>query len=351
MVRALARRSPRPPLPPIRRSARSSARSPRRSSTMPTCVWRPGGARGLTNTGMLPPVDEGFRSLTAARRGRARAGVRGDAGGDRYEHVGGPREGRFPRAPDQDPRRTVHFVEAAAIASIHEHGVDLRIDPAAVRGLPGPEHKAPVFNEDAGDQGRWHHWVHRLSGMGTGTASTERGSAPAAFAARMPNRGMTWQPTQRGWRRSSRRATGAQEQPSRAGGALLPRARDAGGTRLHAAHPLPARPRQDRALQGVPPAEAQDPGVRGADGGPLPHAAHPHAGGHEDLAHGGARATPQRGSDGGDRAGPRPGAPPVRAHRRGGAGRLPARALRRGASATTSTPCGSWSAWSATGRA
>ncbi len=62
--------------------------------------------------------------------------------------------------------RTVHFVEAAAIASIHEHGVDLRIDPVAVLSLPGPEHKSPVFNEDPGEQGRWHHWVHRLSGHG-----------------------------------------------------------------------------------------------------------------------------------------------------------------------------------------
>jgi hypothetical protein len=64
------------------------------------------------------------------------------------------------------PGHTVHFVEAAVIASIHEHGVDLRIDTAAVMGLPGPEHKAPVFNEDPGNQGRWHHWVHHLSGRG-----------------------------------------------------------------------------------------------------------------------------------------------------------------------------------------
>ena len=62
--------------------------------------------------------------------------------------------------------RTVHFVEASIIASIHEHGVDLQIDPVAVLALPGPEHKSPVFNEDPGEQGRWHHWVHRLSGHG-----------------------------------------------------------------------------------------------------------------------------------------------------------------------------------------
>ena len=33
---------------------------------------------------------------------------------------------------------------------------------------------------------------------------------------------------------------------------------------LRAAHALPARSRSDRALQGVPPAEAQDAGIRGA---------------------------------------------------------------------------------------
>ena len=47
-----------------------------------------------------------------------------------------------------------------------------------------------------------------------------------------------------------------------------------------------------------------------------------------DLAHGGARAAPERGSGGGDRPRPRPRAPAVRAHRRGGARRLPERALR-----------------------
>ncbi len=62
---------------------------------------------------------------------------------------------------------TVHFVEAADVASIHEHGVDLRIDTAAVQGLPGPEHAAPVYHEDpAKQQGKWSHWVHHLSGRG-----------------------------------------------------------------------------------------------------------------------------------------------------------------------------------------
>ena len=76
-------------------------------------------------------------------------------------------------------------------------------------------------------------------------------------------------------------------------------------------------------------------------GRPLPHAADAHAGGHADLAHRGAGAAPQRGPGGGDRPRSRPRPPAVRPHRRGRARRLPARALRARASATTSTRCGS----------
>src|SRR3954453_18890400 len=103
-------------------------------------------------------------------------------------------------------------------------------------------------------------------------------------------------------------------------------ARARGG--LRAALAAAARPRPDRALQGVPEAQAQDPGVRGARGRPLPHAADAHARGDADLAHGGARAAPERGPDRGDGAGPRRRPPAVRAHRRGGARRVRARAVR-----------------------
>jgi hypothetical protein len=58
----------------------------------------------------------------------------------------------------------VRFLEAAAIASIHEHGVDLRIDSATAHSLPAPEHKAPVFDELPDEQQKWRHWVHRLTG-------------------------------------------------------------------------------------------------------------------------------------------------------------------------------------------
>ena len=118
------------------------------------------------------------------------------------------------------------------------------------------------------------------------------------------------------------------EHLSAAGHPLLPGDARAAGGGLLAAHALPARPRPDRALQGLPAPQAQDAGVRRARGRPLPHPAHPHARGHADLANRGAGAAPERGPRRGDRAGPRPRPPAVRPHRRGGARRVPARALR-----------------------
>ncbi len=63
------------------------------------------------------------------------------------------------------PEQGVRFVEAAQIASIHERGVDLRIDTDAAAGLPGPEHSAPVYDEDPAAQKKgWQHWVGHITG-------------------------------------------------------------------------------------------------------------------------------------------------------------------------------------------
>jgi hypothetical protein len=56
------------------------------------------------------------------------------------------------------------FVEAADVGALHEHGVDLRIDSAAVQGLPQPGGGAGVYDEDLGEMKGWHHWVH-VAGM------------------------------------------------------------------------------------------------------------------------------------------------------------------------------------------
>lgn len=78
-------------------------------------------------------------------------------------------------APEEDifhgllvntPGHGVRFVEAAAIASIHEHGVDLRIDAETARQLPPPEHRAPVYGEDPSHQQTWRHWLDKITGRG-----------------------------------------------------------------------------------------------------------------------------------------------------------------------------------------
>ena len=63
-----------------------------------------------------------------------------------------------------DTHQGVRFVSADLIASLHERGVDLRIDAAAAGELPEPEHAAPVFDEDPTKQQRWRHWVHMITG-------------------------------------------------------------------------------------------------------------------------------------------------------------------------------------------
>src|SRR5271163_1749047 len=59
--------------------------------------------------------------------------------------------------------RDIRFVQAADIASIHEHGVDLRIDGASARSLHPPEHAAPVYDEDPAKQTKWSHVINKLT--------------------------------------------------------------------------------------------------------------------------------------------------------------------------------------------
>lgn len=58
------------------------------------------------------------------------------------------------------------FVEASQVESLHERGVDLRIDAAAAHELPEPGGGAPVYDEDPGAMKGWHHWVHLLGMRG-----------------------------------------------------------------------------------------------------------------------------------------------------------------------------------------
>jgi hypothetical protein len=58
------------------------------------------------------------------------------------------------------------FVAADEIASLHERGVDLRIDAAAVGGLPEPHGAAPErrVNEPGVKPSRWKDVLDRLTG-------------------------------------------------------------------------------------------------------------------------------------------------------------------------------------------
>jgi len=76
-------------------------------------------------------------------------------------------------APEQDifhglviatPAHGRRFVEAAAVATLHERGVDLRIDSAAVQELPEPGGGAPVYDEDPATQTKWSHLVRKYTG-------------------------------------------------------------------------------------------------------------------------------------------------------------------------------------------
>ncbi len=136
-----------------------------------------------------------------------------------------------------------------------------------------------------------------------------------------------------------------------AGHALLSGPARAPRAGLRPPHAVPARPRPDRAQQGVPPAQAQDPGVHLARGRPLPHAADPHARGVRHRPQRGPGAGAERGPDRGHRAGPRPGPPAVRAHRRARPRRAAGASATACASATTSTRCAWSTGWRTTARA
>jgi hypothetical protein len=58
------------------------------------------------------------------------------------------------------------FVAADEVASLHERGVDLRIDAAAVASLPAPDVAGPAFRvqEPGVKPSRWSHLMDKLTG-------------------------------------------------------------------------------------------------------------------------------------------------------------------------------------------
>jgi hypothetical protein len=60
----------------------------------------------------------------------------------------------------------IRFVAADQIVSLHEHGVDLRIDDAEAATLPNPHGAAPTYRdtEPGVKPGRWGHFLHTMVG-------------------------------------------------------------------------------------------------------------------------------------------------------------------------------------------
>ncbi len=58
----------------------------------------------------------------------------------------------------------LRFVAGADVASLHERGVDLKLDVAAAQALAQPGGGAPVYSEDPATIHKWGHWVNRLTG-------------------------------------------------------------------------------------------------------------------------------------------------------------------------------------------
>lgn len=71
--------------------------------------------------------------------------------------------------------RGQRFVLAEDVASLHEHGVDLRIDEAQAAALPEPHGGAPVWHDDepGAKPSGWKHFVNRIGGHAGSDGWTE----------------------------------------------------------------------------------------------------------------------------------------------------------------------------------
>jgi hypothetical protein len=109
-------------------------------------------------------VDEGFAiAYGLLERGVPVFASDGERVGTVRSVLSAPEKDVFHGLLIEVPGQGVRFLEAASIASLHERGVDLRIDSAAARNLPGPQHEAPVYDEDPTKQQTWRHWVNRIT--------------------------------------------------------------------------------------------------------------------------------------------------------------------------------------------
>jgi uncharacterized protein YrrD len=88
----------------------------------------------------------------------------GEQVGTVHHVVAAPEKDIFHGLVISTPQHGRRFVEAADIESLHERGVDLRIDSAAAQSLPQPGGGAPVYDEDPATQTKWSHLVRKYTG-------------------------------------------------------------------------------------------------------------------------------------------------------------------------------------------
>ena len=105
-------------------------------------------------------MDEGFPvAYQVLEKGVPVLASDGTEVGTVHHVVAAPEKDIFHGVVIKTPGHGLRFVEAADVESLHEHGVDLRIDTAAAQSLPQPGGGAPVFDEDPTDLQGWHYWM------------------------------------------------------------------------------------------------------------------------------------------------------------------------------------------------
>jgi hypothetical protein len=108
-------------------------------------------------------LDEGFPiAYEVLEKGVPVLASDGTPVGTVHHVVAAPEEDIFHGLVIALPGKGRRFVEASAVESLHERGVDLRIDSTAVEGLPQPGGGAPVYGEDPSALKGWHHWVDKI---------------------------------------------------------------------------------------------------------------------------------------------------------------------------------------------
>jgi hypothetical protein len=110
-------------------------------------------------------VDEGLPiAYQVLEKGVAVLASDGERIGTVHHVVSAPEKDIFHGLVISTADHGLRFVEAADVASLHEFGVDLRIDSAAAQSLPQPGGGAPVYDEDPATQTKWSHVVRKYTG-------------------------------------------------------------------------------------------------------------------------------------------------------------------------------------------